>query len=100
MNTSRRSFTIAQALVLVATVVASGLLLGARPASAVDNCMQDVWKAHGNSQNLTCSANDVRIAEVTNITITSGGSCTGTGANRVCTCTGGPVTFEADYRVL
>jgi len=87
--------------ILIGVLAVGGLLLGAQPASAVDNCIQDVWKAHGNSQNLTCTANDVRIAEVTNITITSGGSCTGTPPNQVCTCNSpGNVTFSADYRVV
>jgi hypothetical protein len=88
---------------LLAVLAVGGLLFEAQPASAQappPNCIQDVWKAHGNSQNLTCTANDVRIAEVTNINITAGGSCTGTPPNQVCTCTGGNVTFEADYRVV
>src|SRR2546426_12442043 len=87
--------------ILLGVSAVGGLLLWAQPASATNNCIQDVWQAHGNSQNLTCTANDVRIADVTNITITSGGSCTGTPPNQPCTCNPpGDVTFTADYRGL
>lgn len=86
--------------ILLSVVGTGWILLGAPSALAVDSCIQDVWKAHGNSQNLTCTAGDVKIAEVTNINITSGGSCTGTGASRVCSCLPGNVTFTADYKVL
>ena len=82
-------------------VLAGALVLGTQPASAVPNCIQNVWQAHGNSQSLTCTANDVRIAAVSNISITSGGSCTGTPPNQTCTCnTAGNVTFAADYQVV
>src|SRR5881296_74276 len=101
--------------ILLGVLAVGGLLLAAQPAAAVNNCIQDVWKAHGNSQNLTCTANDVRVAEVTNIDITSGGTCTGAPPNQTCTCTSasppptncatnpsqtGCVTFVADYRVV
>jgi len=36
-------------------------------ALAAANCMQDVWQAHGNTQALGCTANDVRIASASNI---------------------------------
>jgi hypothetical protein len=91
----------------------------AQPAAAatsgVDGCIQDVWQAHGNTQNLTCTANDVRIAEVTNITVTEGGSGSCTSTTGTCTCTSvsspptncatdphqaGCVTFTADYKVV
>jgi hypothetical protein len=78
-----------------------GLLLGAQPAAAVDNCIQDVWKAHGNNQNLTCTANDVRIAEASNIEVISGATCTTLPDGTLsCTCTSANITFEADYRVV
>lgn len=35
--------------------------------SAADTCMEDVWKQHGNTQELGCTANDVGIASATNI---------------------------------
>lgn len=58
-------------------LVVGGLLLGAPPASAqvAASCMQDVWKAHGNSQNLTCTANDVTLSSAGNICVhvTQGG---------------------------
>jgi hypothetical protein len=58
---------------MAASAIAVGvLLLGAQPASAA-NCIQDVWKAHGNNQNLTCTAQDVTLSEVTNIDVTAGG---------------------------
>ncbi|HEY8185132.1 MAG TPA: hypothetical protein VIF64_03630 [Pyrinomonadaceae bacterium] len=85
-------------------LVLGGLLLGPQPASALDPvsvCMQTNYTNHGLTQSLGCTANDVRVARATNIDITSGGSCTGTGANRRCTCNeGGNVTFSADYEVL
>lgn len=54
-----------------ATLVVGGLLLGAPPVSAQvpNSCMQDVWTAHGNSQSLTCTANDVTLSSVSNICI-------------------------------
>src|SRR5262245_56102237 len=106
-------------LMLVCSFAVGGLLSGVLPASAapsgVNGCIQDVWAAHGNSQNLTCTSGDVRISEVTNITVTSGGSgsCTSTTGN--CTCNGVPnpptncatnpnqagcFTFTADFSVL
>jgi hypothetical protein len=98
--------------ILLGVLALGGLLLGPQPTFAADNCIQDVWAAHGNTQSLTCTANDVSVANVTNIKITSGGSCD---ANGVCTCTSaatpptncstnpnqlGCVTFEADYEIL
>lgn len=62
--------------------------------AAAQTCIEDVWKAHGNKQNLTCTAQDVTLSQVTNINITSGGSCTG----GVCKCfLGGNVTFTATF---
>jgi hypothetical protein len=70
-------------------------ILGTRPAAA-QTCIQDVWKAHGNNQNLTCSAKDVALSNVTNINITAGGQC----VNGVCKCfAGGDVTFTADFQM-
>ena len=71
------------------------LIIAAQPAFAqTPNCIQDVWQAHGNKQNLTCTANDVTISTVTNIDITAGGKCDTNG----CVCyEGGDVTFEADF---
>jgi len=75
-----------------------GLILAAQPAAAVDNCIQDVWKAHGHSQNLTCTANDVTISTVTNIDITAGGECKTVGGVKTCYCFQGQnVTFAADF---
>ncbi len=81
--------------ILLGVLAVGGLLLWALPASAanpaLNGCIQDVWKAphtvNGvttqNTQDLTCTANDVRVAQVTNISISSGGSCTGSPWARV-----------------
>jgi hypothetical protein len=84
-------------------VVSTGLLLVGQPASALqaDVCMQTNYTAHGKTQTLTCTANDVRVATATNIDITSGGSCSVVNGVKTCTCNqGGNVTFAADYEVL
>ncbi len=80
----------------VCLLIFVGLILAAQPpsAQAVANCIQDVWTAHGNSQNLTCTANDVTISTITNIGISAGGKCDANG----CVCfQGGNVTFAADF---
>jgi uncharacterized repeat protein (TIGR01451 family) len=86
----------------------------AAQVSGVNGCIQDVWQAHGNTQGLTCTANDVRIAEVTNITVVQGGSGSCTSTSGDCSCTAafpaptncgtnpdqaGCVTFTADFLV-
>ncbi len=71
-----------------------GLLAGVHPAFAAGTCIQDVWQAHGNSQALTCTANDVTLASVSNICVDDGtGHCK---AQNTCT-SGGNVTFTADF---
>jgi hypothetical protein len=56
--------------------------------------MQDVWQAHGNSQGLNCTANDVTLASATNICVDDGaGGCK---VNNTCVA-GQPVTFRADF---
>src|SRR5689334_1238216 len=50
----------------VLTLVGAALLFGPQEASA-QTCINDVWKAHGNNQNVTCTANDVTLASATNI---------------------------------
>jgi len=82
--------------ILLCVVAVGGLLFGPQPASA-QTCIQDVWKAHGNKQNLTCTANDVTLSEVTNICIDNGqGGCQ---AENKCTL-GLPVTFAADFKMV
>ena len=96
-NTATREARTAtrRGLVTVLTLVAAALLLGPQEASA-QTCIQDVWKAHGNNQNLTCTAGDVTLATATNINITTGGTCAG----GVCSCYAGQaVTFTADFRM-
>jgi uncharacterized repeat protein (TIGR01451 family) len=102
--------------ILIGVLAVGGLLLAAQPASATnpafDGCIQDVWAAHGNTQSLTCTANDVSVARVNNITIASGGSCTGgtctcnaADPNNLPDCSANPnapgcVTFTANYEIL
>ena len=74
-------------------------VLFASPASAQDGtCINDVWKAHGNNQNVTCTANDVTLASAENIDIITGGSCDP--VTGICRCNAGQmVTFTADFRM-
>ena len=76
-----------------------GLLVGTGPALAQGTCIQDVWKAHGNSQNLNCTAQDVTLSQATNINILTGGTCDP--VTGVCKCFAGQtVTFTADFRMV
>jgi len=90
----QRSATFLTRCLGVAALASAGVLLGVQPAGAAPSCIQDVWTAHGNSQSLTCTANDVTLASATNICVDDGaGGCK---ANN--TCNGGqPVTFTADF---
>ena len=102
MNAFRRTRPSILAIFAVSTA-AVALLFGAKPAAATDNCIQDVWKAHGNTQNLTCTANDVRLAAVTNICTTApDGSqcCEADGCQPTCIEGPTPFTFTADFEVL
>jgi hypothetical protein len=82
---------------MVAAVLAV-MLFGPEAASAQGSCIDDVWKAHGNSQDLTCTANDVTLSSATNIQITTGGSCDA--ITGVCKCFAGQaVTFTADFQM-
>jgi hypothetical protein len=83
--------------ILLGVVAVGGLLVGAQPASA-QTCIQNVWQAHGNSQSLTCTANDVTLSSATNINILTGGSCDP--VTGVCSCFAGQtVTFTADFQM-
>lgn len=67
MNTrKRKSMPSLAACMGIAALAAAALFLVVQPASA-QSCMQEVWTAHGNNQNLTCTANDVSLSSVTNI---------------------------------
>src|SRR5262245_2072920 len=80
-------------------LVVGGLLLGVEPASA-QTCIQDVWKAHGNNQNLTCTANDVTLSQATNINVITGGECKVVNGVRTCSCFANQTfTFSADFRM-
>ena len=92
------------ALFTVSTA-AVALLFGAKPAAATDNCMQDIWAQHGNTQALTCKANDVRLAAVTNICVPdasqpSGQCCEADNCQPTCIDGGTPFTFTADFQIL
>jgi hypothetical protein len=83
----------------VLSLVGGGLFVGPDAASAQGTtCIQDVWKAHGNNQNLQCTAGDVTLSSATNIQIVTGGSCDAVTGH--CSCFAGlPVTFTADFRM-
>ncbi|MFT3925379.1 MAG: hypothetical protein QM778_22765 [Myxococcales bacterium] len=81
------------------------LLSSAQHASALEDniCIQTNWASHGNSQNLTCTANDVRVAEAFNICVPdatqpSGQCCQSDGCQPTC-IQGTQFTFTADFRV-
>jgi hypothetical protein len=81
--------------VLTVLIVGGGLLFGPQAASA-QTCIQDVWQAHGNNQNLTCSANDVTLSSASNVRITTGGRCDPVTGR--CECIAGQTfTFTADF---
>ena len=67
--------------------------IGAAPPVLADLCIDDQWKAHdGNTQDLTCTANDVRIAEANNVRELNGDPLT--------ECNGGSTfDFIADFTV-
>src|SRR5882724_12151054 len=90
-----------QLVIAVSLLVTGAVLFGAQPSLAAPNtCIQDVWKAHGNNQNLTCTANDVTLSRATGIDISSGGQCAIENGVKVCKCnSGGQVTFSADFRM-
>jgi hypothetical protein len=65
-------------------------LLGANPTAAVqDGCMEDVYQNFNGGGTLNCTANDIQIAGVTNVTILDDG----------CAFVGDTVTFDADVTV-
>jgi hypothetical protein len=90
-----------QLTIAVTLLVAGAVLFGAQPSLAAPNtCIQDVWKAHGNNQNLTCTAQDVTLSRATGIDISSGGQCAIENGVKVCKCnSGGQVTFTADFQM-
>lgn len=88
-------------MIIAATALAVGVCFGIGTASAVPNCIQDVWMAHGNTQGLNCTAKDVQLSQVMNIDISAGGKCEDKDGVRTCTCyEGGNVTFTADFYML
>lgn len=100
MNILTRWLQRCAACIGATAIVVGGVLLGAQPASAQGTCIQDVWKAHGNNQNLTCTAQDVTLSQASNIDISAGGQCVIENGVKVCKCfSGGTVTFTADFRM-
>lgn len=79
----------------IVALMAVALLGAARTASAA-NCMQDFYRAAGGKGKLNCTANDVRVARVTNITNVKG--ITGTSPNLSC-LVGTPIEFTADFEI-
>ena len=55
-----------------------------------NGCMEDIYDEFGQGGGLNCTANDISIANVTNITITDNG----------CAFAGDMVTFDATFEVL
>ena len=97
MNACKR--TIGRMLAVFAATLA-GLMFSVAPAYAVGTCIQDVWQAHGNHQNLTCTAQDVTLSSASNINIITGGQCGIENGVRVCKCNSGQtVTFTADFEM-
>ena len=71
----------------------SAILVAPSPASAtdvVDGCMEEIYQAYNGGGTLNCTANDVQLASVTNVTILDDG----------CAFIGDTVTFDADYEIL
>lgn len=57
------------------------------------SCIQDVWAAHGNSQSVTCTAGDVKVASAGNIRDVNG--------NPLSQCVSGTTfSFVADFTVV
>ena len=97
MRTFKKSRRRTGVALTVITLVGGGLLVGPEAASA-QTCINDVWKAHGNNQNLTCQANDVTLSSATNINVITGGSCDPVTGK--CSCFAGQtVTFTADFQM-
>jgi hypothetical protein len=82
---------------LLILIIFIGLIMAAQPASA-GTCIQDVYQAphtglKTNTQKLTCTANDVRIANASNIRDLNG--------NTIDTCNDGQTfSFIADFTVV
>lgn len=94
MNSFRKYTDLHAKLIFILSITVGGLLTGV-PAFATDNCIQDVWKSppHSNTQNLTCTANDVRVAFADNIRDVNGTALT--------QCTSGTTfSFIADFHTL
>lgn len=73
-------------------VVAGSLLLGLPQTTSAQTCLQQEYNLV-NKQKLNCSANDVRVAAVSNVTDLSG--------NAVATCIqGSTFSFVADFNVV
>jgi hypothetical protein len=91
----RRKFL--QLVIAVSLLAAGAVLFGAQPSFA-QTCIEDVWKAHGNKQGLTCTAQDVTLSSASNIQISTGGSCDQTTGE--CRCFAGQaLTFTADFQM-
>lgn len=85
--------------ILCSLAVLAGPVLTAQPAAA-DNCMQNIFQQAGNTQTLKCSANDVTIASVQNITPINGGGLTDLGGGTYSCIVNSDIEFTADFKVL
>lgn len=75
------------------TISVVAVIVGSLSHSAfAQSCIDDVWKAHGNTQSLTCTANDVKVASARNIK--------GLDGQPLSQCVSGQVfSFLADFTV-
>lgn len=78
---------------IAVSITPLAMLVTCLPAAAGTDCIQDQWRANGNRQNLTCTANDVRVASASNIRDVNGDSLD--------TCIAGSTfSFIADFLVV
>jgi len=67
--TKRQVFSIALGVLMAALVIAVGHVAAAVGDTKANICIQDNYTQHGNTQTLTCTANDVQLAEAIPSTI-------------------------------
>ena len=85
-RTSKRCFLIVSAVVMALAI------LGQPQAAFAQNCLQDEFTLAGNSQNVNCTAGDVRIAAVKNVQVIGG-------VGNKCLA-GQKFSFIADFEIL
>jgi hypothetical protein len=80
---------VAFAFIFLSTIFLAGTTLGSDTA-VEDGCMEELYDEFGQGGGLNCTANDVSIAGITDVTITDDG----------CAFPGDQVTFNATLKVL